>query len=121
MFYERFLALCNARDVKPTSVADAIGLSRMNASFWKKGSMPSSANLQKLADYFEVPVGYLLKTPVERPATRKTLEDAELEAGRIRLKNLVDGIDAIPKENRPDAIREIAAFTRYTLDKYKVP
>lgn len=121
MFYERFLALCNARDVKPSAVASAIGLSKTNASFWKKGSMPSSANLQKLADYFEVPVGYLLKTPVERPATRKTIEDAELEAGRIRLKNLVDGIDAIPKENRPDAIREIAAFTRYTLDKYKVP
>lgn len=121
MFYERFLALCNARDVKPSAVASAIGLSRMNASFWKKGSMPSSANLQKLADYFKVPVGYLLGNPVEQPATRTTLEDAELEAGRIRLKNLVDGIDVIPKENRPDAIREIAAFTRYTLDKYKVP
>lgn len=121
MFYERFLALCNARGVKPTSVANAIGLSKTNASFWKKGSMPSSANLQKLADYFEVPVGYLLGNPVERPATRKTLEDAELEAGRIQLKNLVDGIDAIPKENRPDAIREIEAFTRYTLDKYKAP
>lgn len=121
MFYEQFLALCKTRDAKPTAVASAIGLSKTNASFWKKGSMPSSANLQKLADYFEVPVGYLLGNPVERPATRKTIEDAEFEAGKIRLKNLVDGIDAIPKENRPDAIREIAAFTRYTLDKYKVP
>lgn len=119
MFYERFFALCKTHDVKPAAVANAIGISRMNTSHWKKGSIPSSENLQKLADYFEVPVGYLLGTPVEQPTTRKTLKDAELEAGKIRLKNLIDGIDTIPKENRPDAIHEITAFTQYTLDKYK--
>lgn len=41
-------------------MAEAIGLNRANASFWKQGSVPSTANLEKLADYFGVSVGNLL-------------------------------------------------------------
>ena len=126
MFYERFLALCNARGIKPTAVADAIGLSRMNASRWKKGTMPSSANLQKLADYFEVPVDYLLGTHdsvtvdvSEQPDVQETISDAEIEKGKILLRNLIEGIDTVPKRHRNKAIQEIAAFAQFTLHKYK--
>ena len=62
MFYERFCALCKIHGKTPSCVLEDIGLTRMNASLWKKGGMPSSTNLQKLADYFEVPTDYLLGT-----------------------------------------------------------
>lgn len=125
MFYEKFIALCQARNMKPTAVADAIGISRMNASRWKKGSVPSSKNLQKLAKYFGVPTDYLLGTgeaiakTTTRPEACETIENAEIEASKIRLKKLIECVNAIPKESRNKAIREIAAYTEYTLHKYK--
>lgn len=36
-----------------------------------------------------------------------------------RMDDLINGITAILKKNRPDATREIAAFTQYALNKYE--
>lgn len=126
MFYERFLALCNARGVKPTAVADAIGLSRMNASRWKKGTMPSAANLQKLADYFEVPLDYLLGTnetitvDVRPPwEVQEIISDAEIEKEMILLKNLLEEVNAIPKRYRVEAIQTMTTFINFALEHYK--
>ena len=103
MFYERFLALCNARNIKPTAVADAIGVSRMNASRWKKGTMPSFANLQKLAEYFEVPLDYLtgthemLTVDVRNPEeVQEKISEAEIEKDKIMLEKLLKEVDTIP-------------------------
>lgn len=60
MFYERFAQLCKDNNISPSAAVEAIGLNKANASFWKKGSLPSSKNIQKLAEYFKVPVDYLL-------------------------------------------------------------
>ncbi|MDE7243573.1 MAG: helix-turn-helix domain-containing protein [Oscillospiraceae bacterium] len=125
MFYQRFLALCNTCGVKPTAVADAIGLSRTNASYWKKGSLPSIKNLRKLADCFEVPVEYLLGTQDDTEAirdpveVRETISRAESEKDRIALEGLLRELDAIPEEYRDDAIREMSCFAQYVLHKYR--
>ncbi len=126
MFYERFLTLCKNRGVKPTAVADAIGLSRTNASFWKKGSIPSATNLQKLADYFEVPLDYLMGThetltvDVRDPEEiQELISDAEIEKDKIMLEKLLKEIDTIPKRYKAEAIHEMAAFMQFTLHKYK--
>ena len=126
MFYERFLALCNARNIKPTAVADAIGVSRMNASRWKKGTMPSFANLQKLAEYFEVPLDYLtgthemLTVDVRNPEeVQEKISEAEIEKDKIILEKLLKEIDTIPKRYKAEAIHEMAAFMQFTLHKYK--
>lgn len=60
MFYTRFAELCNDRGVSPSATVEAIGLNKANASFWKRGSLPSSKNIQKLSEYFGVPVDFLL-------------------------------------------------------------
>lgn len=125
MFYEKFSALCKSRKKTPSAVLEEIGLTRSTASFWKKGSVPSSENLQKLAEYFGVPTDYLLGTSetiaktTTRPEACETIENAEIEASKIRLKKLIECVNAIPKESRNKAIREIAAYTEYTLHKYK--
>lgn len=59
-FYSRFAMLCKDRGVSPSAAVEAIGLNKANASFWKRGSLPSSKNLQKLSEFFNVPVGFLL-------------------------------------------------------------
>lgn len=124
-FCDRFLALCKTCGKTPSAVLKEIGLTRMNASLWKKGSMPSSTNLQKLADYFSVPTDYLLGTSktitnaAGHTNTQNTIAEAEIEKDKIHLKNLIDSADTITKDNRAKAIQEITAFTQYTLDKYR--
>ena len=65
MFYDNFINLCTQKDVTPSAVMRAIGLNKSSATYWKKGSIPSSETLQKLADYFGVSVDYLLNGTIE--------------------------------------------------------
>lgn len=60
MFYDNFLTLCVQRGVTPSAVMRAIGLNKSSATYWKKGSAPSSDTLQKLAEYFGVTMDDLL-------------------------------------------------------------
>lgn len=62
MFYDKFMQLCKERNVKPTPLIVELGLSSSNAAQWKKGSTPRSQVLQKIADYFGVPVSYFFET-----------------------------------------------------------
>ena len=126
MFYERFCALCKTVGKTPSAVLEDIGLTRMNASLWKKGSMPSAANLQKLADFFEVPLDYLMGThesvtvDVRDPSeVQETISDAEIEKDLILLKNLLEEVDTIPKRYKAEAIHDIATFVQFTLSRYK--
>lgn len=66
VFYDNFLSLCAEKDVKPSFVARAIGLSNATATAWKKGKLPTPLNLEKLASYFDVSTEYLL-TEQEKP------------------------------------------------------
>ena len=126
LFRSRFCALCKIHGKTPSCVLEDIGLTRMNASLWKKGGMPSSTNLQKLADYFEVPTDYLLGThemltvDVRNPEeVQEKISEAEIEKDKIMLEKLLKEIDTIPKRYKAEAIHEMAAFIQFTLHKYK--
>ena len=60
MFWEIFIKLCVQHNQKPNHVTKALGLSTATATDWKKGSTPRDTTLQKIADYFNVSVDYLL-------------------------------------------------------------
>lgn len=61
-FYENFAALCKKKSIKPSRVAEECGINRSNVSNWKKnGYTPRADDLKKIANYFHVPVGYLLQ------------------------------------------------------------
>ena len=58
-FYEKFVRLCNKKGVTPSKAAVDAGATRTAASNWKvRGTKPTTANLIKIADYFDVPVSY---------------------------------------------------------------
>lgn len=71
MFYDNFVSLCTQKAVTPSAVMRAIGLNKSSASYWKKGSIPSTETIQKLADYFGVTVDYLLDI---KPLPEKEIE-----------------------------------------------
>lgn len=66
MFYDRYLALCKERGLKPNQAAVQIGLNKGSISYWKrqwqlgKEALPDSVNAQRIADFFGVSVDYLL-------------------------------------------------------------
>lgn len=57
--YEKFLKLLELHNIKPADVARATGIYTSTFSDWKSGrSKPKMEKLQKIADYFGVPVSY---------------------------------------------------------------
>lgn len=54
MFYAVFVRLCNERGLSPSKAVESVGLSRSLVSYWKKGTVPSEANISRLADFFGV-------------------------------------------------------------------
>lgn len=67
MFYDKLIELCNSHNEKLTPLLEKLDISTGNISRWKSGFNNISAeNLQKIADYFNVSVDYLLgRTPVK--------------------------------------------------------
>ena len=66
--YEIFSALLKEKNVTPYRVAKETGIAQSTFSDWKKGkSAPKTDKLQKIADYFDVSVDYLLgKTDIKK-------------------------------------------------------
>lgn len=77
MIYEKILALCAEKDVKPTTVLRSLGISATNLQRWKNGSTVNSGILMKLAEYFEVPIVFF---------SDETIDDAEQQE---RIKNII--------------------------------
>lgn len=75
IFYNNYISLCAKHNKSASKVAEEIGLSRASANGWRNGAVPSEVNLQKIADYFGVTIGYLKGE--EEQATKKPLSEDE--------------------------------------------
>lgn len=61
MFFDVFKNLCTMHGISPNGAAKALGLSSAIVTKWKKtGAVPKGETLNKIADYFNVSVDYLL-------------------------------------------------------------
>ena len=60
MFYENLLELCRRQNIAPSVVAKDLGFSSSMPTAWKRGSIPKSDTLQKIADYFNTTTDELL-------------------------------------------------------------
>jgi len=69
VFYDVFIHLCVEKGVKPSRVTMDLELSKATATKWKNGSVPTGETLQKLAEYFDVSVDYLLGNEKKSPET----------------------------------------------------
>ena len=70
MFFNRFKALCDERNISVYRACTDIGLNRSAVAKWKAGGKPNGSTAAKLAEYFGVTTDYLLeqtdeKTPAE--------------------------------------------------------
>jgi transcriptional regulator with XRE-family HTH domain len=67
MFWDRFFNLCEKNGKRPLNIVRELGIASGSITRWKNGSIPSGLSLQKIADYFDVSVDYLLGKE-EKPA-----------------------------------------------------
>lgn len=81
VFYDVYVKLCEERGEKPYSVPYKLGWSNNSiVKQWSLGSTPRKDKLTQIADYFNVPVAYLLTEDEsllenEKPATEVTGDD----------------------------------------------
>ena len=100
MFYDIYSNLCRNIGKSPTGVAVELEISRGTVSVWKnKGTTPNREILQKIADYFNVTVDYLLTG--EEPATpnfeaEKEKASAQLDAEEEELNEYLNALKNNP-------------------------
>lgn len=93
MFWKNFYFLCESKNMKPLQVVKKIGIAGGNITNWKNGTVPSGNNLQKIADYFDVTVDYLLgkeETRPQEPKQQLTLMDHQ----RVHMIPLFESVSA---------------------------
>lgn len=106
MFWDIFETLCLQHGSTPTAISKKIGFSNATAAKWKKGSMPNGATLQKIADYFNVSVDYLLGKEKTPSVPEGTEGEGENE------KRLFAIWHQIPDEKKPELLNLIEAALR---------
>jgi len=104
MYYENFERLCKERNVTPSQVSRSTGIATSTLTNWKKGNYtPKMEKLQKIADYFSVPVDFLTGRNFDQQKEYYVNEEAARMAQRIfetkGLRTLFDAAeDASPKD-----------------------
>lgn len=80
MFYDRFKLLCQRKNISCTKAATEMGLSNSTPTKWKKtAALPDSSTISRVADYFEVPVEYLLGISADSQIDEANFRLVELE------------------------------------------
>lgn len=61
MFFNQLEKLCKKTGLTPTSFIKELGYSSSKITAWKNGSIPKYEILNKISEYFNVPVSYLFE------------------------------------------------------------
>ncbi len=115
VMYERILALCEKRGIKPGRVCADTGLSRGMMSDLKMGRTKelSAKNTKIIADYFGVTTDYLLGTETKKAPvlTEKDKRDVAREVDRIMADLAESGdlmFDGVPMSDEARAAMSAA-------------
>lgn len=60
MFYDRLKQVCTSQGKSPSSVVQAIGMSKANVTGWKNGASPKILTVARLARELNVPIAELI-------------------------------------------------------------
>lgn len=122
MFYDEFLSLCKQKGISPSRAVTEMGMNRSIVTFWKNGSMPQVSTIQKIADYFDVPITRLAQDwdkQTKSPAlNEKDKRDVAKDVNRIMgsLENSGELMfDGVPMSN--EARAAMAAAMRIGLEE----
>lgn len=102
MFFDRFQALCDERNVSVYRACTDIGLNRSAVAKWKAGGKPNGNTAAKLAAYLGVTTDYLLTGQEE---VRPAVSDDDI-------KFALFGGDGEITDAMYEEVKQFAAFVR---------
>ena len=107
MFFNRFRALCEQKNVSVYRACTDIGLNRSAVAKWKSGGKPNGSTAAKLAAYFDVTTDYLLgQSEDQTPASSlRAVSDEEI-------KFALFGGDGEITDAMYDEVKQFAAFIK---------
>lgn len=93
-FYDKYIDLCAKANVKPYALVIQLGAKDNSiVKQWSKGSTPRKPMLQKIADYFNVPVSYFFEDGPDTPGGIKNTPVVSDEGKRERINKIIDAMD----------------------------
>lgn len=104
MFWNVFSELCSKANKKPNAVCKELGFSNATATHWKNGKKPGAISLEKIAEYFDVSVDYLLGSADKKQAAleeqpvspkQKLLLDITADMTDEDIKKLIEYADLL--------------------------
>lgn len=100
--YDRIKELCDKRGIAVTALEKELEFGRGSIGKIRRSS-PSTVRLQKIADYFEVTVDYLLGTEETAPTPGLTAKDERDIAKKLQstLDDLENGADGLMFDGEP--------------------
>ncbi len=105
MFFNRFKALCQEKQISVYRACTDIGLNRSAVAKWKAGGQPNGTTAAKLAEYFGVTTDYLLGQSSQRSAPVRQVSDEDI-------KFALFGGDGEITDAMYDEVKRFAAFIR---------
>ena len=125
MFFDVFKKLCAEKGITPTRASVEIGFSKGSVSYWRKkhsegvDAKPDTYTAQKIADFFDVSVDYLLGRTDGLTGTRDTdgKENAPAVIGQRsisddEIKFALFGGGGEISDAMLDEVRNFAAYVR---------
>ena len=116
MFYDIFKTLCDKKGVSPKRAVLEMGLSNSLATRWKKtGGTPNGETLNRVAEYFDISVDFLLGGEKEQKPVFK--EAAEVMFDDFTYA-MYEETKELPQEKK-QMLLEMARFMKADLEKGK--
>lgn len=86
MFYDRYISLCQEMGIAPSKAAEEIGINKASVTNWKKNGYTPRANvLQRVAEYFDVSMSFLVDgTEIEKAPTQEGEHSDDPDIYRIQ-------------------------------------
>ncbi len=108
MFYDIYADLCKKKGITVSRAAIEMGISKGTVSVWKnKGTSPQMAQLEKIANYFDVPMGYLLgeentiPPETQKAPTLNKKDERDIKKKMDEMLELFDSADALMFDGEP--------------------
>lgn len=117
MFKKIFTELCNGRGEAPSAVCERVGLSNSAYSKWDETSVPRTATLYRIAEYFNVSVAYLKgeEDAIPSDTTGFAVEDM-LNLRRVPIYETVSAGLGATADDRPTEYIPLCFESAYEAD-----
>ena len=112
MFYERFIRVCEVRNIAPTTALLNLGLSKGMLNSWRVGGRPRADIIAKMALSLNVSSDYLLEISDSMGAVGEP--PLELEESEIALIQALRSADIVLKNA---AVRSVNAILEGSIER----